>query len=49
VREYANRAPTAAISAALPPSTRPARGPATSASQPTSGAPIGVEPMNTTE
>jgi hypothetical protein len=37
------------ISAAAPPSSRPARGPAASASQPTSGAPIGVEPRNTTE
>ena len=31
------------------PASRPARGPATSASQPTSGAPIGVEPRKTIE
>jgi hypothetical protein len=36
-------------SAASAPSTRPARGPYSCASQPTSGAPIGVEPRNTTE
>lgn len=35
--------------AAAPPSTRPARGPDVSASQPTSGAPIGVDPRKTTE
>ena len=39
----------AAASAAIAPSAIPARGPATSASQPTSGAPIGVEPRKTTE
>ena len=48
-RAYAARAPAAATSAAAPPSARPARGPATCASQPTSGAPIGVEPRKTTE
>ena len=48
-RAYAARAPAAAISAAAPPSARPARGLATSASQPTSGAPIGVEPRKTTD
>jgi len=36
-------------SAAIAPSTRPARGPCVCASQPTIGAPIGVEPRNTTE
>jgi hypothetical protein len=48
-RAYAYQPPTAAASAAIPPSTRPARGPAASASQPTSSAPIGVEPRKTTE
>ena len=48
-RAKAIRAPAAAASAAAAPSSRPARGPATSAIQPTSGAPIGVEPRNTTE
>jgi hypothetical protein len=35
--------------AATAPMTRPARGPYTCATQPTSGAPIGVEPRKTTE
>jgi len=37
------------ISAAAPPTSNPARGPAVSAIQPTSGAPTGVEPRKTTE
>lgn len=37
------------ISDAVPPSAMPQRGPACSASRPTSGAPIGVEPRKTTE
>jgi hypothetical protein len=41
-------APAAVSSAAAAPTTKPARGPAASAIQPTSGAPIGVEPRKTT-
>jgi hypothetical protein len=48
-RENAYQPPAAAANAATPASTSPARGPATSASQPTIGPPIGVEPMKTTE
>ncbi len=48
-RANAARAPAAASSAATAPTSRPARGPATSAIQPTNGAPIGVEPRNTIE
>src|SRR5262249_44445156 len=42
-------AASAAINAAAAPATSPARGPALSASQPISGAPIGVEPRKTIE
>jgi len=48
-RRHAKRAASAAIPAAAAPASRPLRGPATSASQPTAGAPIGVEPRKTTE
>jgi hypothetical protein len=46
---YAQRAYAAATNAAAAPANSPLRGPATSASQPTSGAPIGVEPRKTIE
>ena len=44
--QFAHDAPRPARRTA--PATKPLRGPATSASQPTSGAPIGVEPRKTT-
>jgi len=48
-RANARWATTPARTAAIPPMTSPARGPAVLESQPAIGPPIGVEPMNTTE
>jgi membrane protein DedA with SNARE-associated domain len=48
-RAHAARAHAAPASAATPPTASETRGPAASASQPASGAPIGVDPRNTTE
>jgi hypothetical protein len=48
-RANARWATTPARTAAIPPMTSPARGPAVLESQPVIGPPIGVEPMNTTE
>jgi len=49
LRANAARAASAAPTATMPPSASAARGPAAPASQPISGAPIGVEPRKTIE
>jgi membrane protein DedA with SNARE-associated domain len=48
-RAHAARAQAAPASAVTPPTASETRGPATSASQPASGPPIGVDPRKTTE
>src|SRR3954464_4839201 len=47
LRDRYAAATTAAAADAIPPTINDQRGPATCATQPTSGAPIGVPPMNT--